>query len=530
MKLNYKRTFCVGFAFFLICIFWQAYDTLVPKILTDKFGMSQTWSGVIMAMDNVIALLLLPVFGALSDRHNGKKGKRTPFVKVGALFAIALLMLLGVTEYAQLQKVKAISKSTPETLSVLYDNVQGKTLKTPDGKVYTLSETPVVDVITINKADFTSFLLAENNDTKENEEANKKYTDYVVPARQAYAHSQTVKSPAALVAFVASLLAVLIAMASFRSPAVALMPDVTVKPLRSKANAVINLMGSVGGALVLVLGILFGTGKPDNALMAYWPFFGVVGLLMAASLFIFLNTVNEPKFVAEMEKKTSELEIEEEIAKIGKEEEAEEPQKKKLSKAELKSLFLILVSVVFWFMGYNAVTSKYSVYADNVLQLDYNTTLLIANAAAIIAFLPVGALSSKIGRKKAILIGVTLLATSFFIASFMRAGDSIIVMDVLFVMAGIGWATINVNSYPMVVELAKGGDTGKYTGIYYAASMTAQAITPPLSGIFMDMRRTTLFPYAAIFVALAFVTMYFVKHGDNRPEMKKGLEAFADED
>ena len=177
-----------------------------------------------------------------------------------------------------------------------------------------------------------------------------------------------------------------------------------------------------------------------------------------------------------------------------------------------------MMSVVFWFFGYNAVTSKYAVYASSVLDLDYNLTLMIATGAAIVAYIPVGALASKIGRRKTILIGIVILGGSFLAASFIRAGSPVMVMNLLFATAGIGWATINVNSYPMVVELSRGGDVGKYTGFYYTASMAAQTLTPIISGFLMDtLGMTTLFPYGAVFVLLAFVTMLGVKHGDNRP-------------
>ena len=202
----------------------------------------------------------------------------------------------------------------------------------------------------------------------------------------------------------------------------------------------------------------------------------------------------------------------------------------KLSRAEFTSLLLILASVVLWYFGYNAVTSKYSVYAGEVLNLDYNLTLIIAQAAAIISYIPVGVISSKFGRKKMILAGVVMLGVAFGAASFMRAGSSALVMNIIFILAGIGWATINVNSFPMVVELSKNSDVGKYTGFYYTASMAAQTITPVFSGIFLDIKMTTLFPYATIFVALAFVTMMFVRHGDSKPEAKANLEAFADAD
>jgi MFS family permease len=304
----------------------------------------------------------------------------------------------------------------------------------------------------------------------------------------------------------------LLAMGTFRSPAVALMPDVTPKPLRSKGNAIINLMGTVGGIFILLLGTVLGTGSDKNALMDYTLFFSLVAALMLVALGLFIWKVRENAWAAE----SAAMEI------------AEEPEKtdegdRKLTRGELCSLLLILASVAFWYMGYNAVTSKYSVYAGSVLNMDYNTTLLLANAAGVVSYIPVGLLSARFGRKKMILGGVLMLFASFLIASFMRADSSVLLMNVLFVLAGIGWATINVNSYPMAVELARGSQVGKYTGYYYTASMAAQVITPVLSGVFLDIRLTTLFPYAAIFVALSFVTMLFVRHGDVKPEAKQTI-------
>jgi MFS family permease len=221
--------------------------------------------------------------------------------------------------------------------------------------------------------------------------------------------------------------------------------------------------------------------------------------------------------------------MQEESVRLGIEEKEENTgEKRKLSSGEKRSLLFILASIALWYMGYNAVTSKYAVYAGNILNMDYNTTLLLAQAAAIVAYLPAGIVASKIGRKKTIMAGVIMLTAAFGSASFLRAGSSVLVMNVLFALAGIGWATINVNSFPMVVEMCSGGDIGKYTGYYYTASMSAQIITPMLSGFFMDMDgvgMTVLFPYAAIFAGLAFVTMMMVKHGDAKPEGKKGLEA-----
>ncbi len=508
MKLNYKRTILVGFAFFLISAFWQAYDATIPVILTNKFGMSQTWSGVIMALDNILAVFMLPLFGALSDKCLGNKfGKRTPFITIGTTIAAIALVSLSFVDAMQLQNIQDVSKiDDPASLSVIYDTQMDKELITPEGDVFVLSDK-------FTKEEFVAIRTTD---------ADSDYTNYVTPARLSYASEQTAKDPVPLVLFIALLLVVLVSMATFRSPAVALMPDVTVKPLRSKANAIINLMGTAGGILVLVLGMVFATSSVKNSLMNYTVFYGVVAAIMVGALIVFLLTVKERAWSAQMQQDSIRLGIEEAEADTG-------TQKRKLSKAEAQSLIFILASIALWYFGYNAVTSKYSVYASSILQKDYNTTLLIAQAAAIISYLPAGMIASKIGRKKTILAGVVMLAAAFGSASFMRAGSPTWLMNILFALAGIAWATINVNSFPMVVEMCSGADIGKYTGYYYTASMTAQIITPMFSGMLMDMPNlgmTVLFPYAAIFVALAFVTMSLVKHGDGRVEAKKGLEAF----
>ena len=514
MKLNYKRTILVGFAFFLICAFWQAYDATIPVILTNKFGMSQTASGVIMALDNILAVFMLPIFGALSDKCRSKKGKRTPFITIGTTVAAVLLVALAFVDNAQLRNVSDISAiDDPATLSVIYEQQADATLQTPEGEEFVLSQV-------FSQEDFTS-IRSEISLASGKTTPNPDYTNYVVPARQACAAAATAQQPVPMYLFIGLLLALLIAMAIFRSPAVALMPDVTVKPLRSKANAVINLMGTAGGILVLVLGIVFATSAVKNAMMNYYVYYGIIAFLMLGALAIFVLTVREPQWAKEMQEASASLE--EEVEENG--------EKRRLSKSEIISMLLILASVALWYIGYNAVTSKYSLYASSVLGMDYNTTMLIAQGAAIVSYLPAGMVASKLGRKKTILGGVVMLTAAFAIAAFMRAGSPVLLMNVLFALAGIGWATINVNSFPMVVELCSGGDIGKFTGYYYTASMAAQVITPIFSGFLMDqMGMVVLFPYAAIFAGLAFVTMFFVKHGDSKVQAKKGLEALDIED
>lgn len=520
MKLNYKRTIFVGFAFFLICAFWQAYDNTIPLILTNKFGLSQTASGVVMALDNVLALFMLPLFGAISDRHRGKRGRRTPFILWGTLAAAILFVALSFVDHAQLGRIEEISVvDDPKALALIYDSESEKELMTPEGETYILAQEYSRDEF----CGIQSKISVTNGKGEPKEETNPDFINYVVPARQSYAWGVTRSEPTALIVFIALLLLLLIAMATFRSPAVALMPDVTIKPLRSKANAVINLMGSAGGVLVLVLGMLFATSKAANAMMSYTAYFSVIAAIMLLALGLFLWQVREPRFVAEMQEESKRLGMEEE-------EKAEET-KGKLGRAQRRSLIFLLASIVLWFMGYNAVTSKYSVYASNVLHKDYNLTLIIAQAAAIIAYLPVGFAASRVGRKKTILAGIVMLGAAFTAACFLRENSPGLLMNAMFALAGIGWATINVNSFPMVVEMCRGSDVGKYTGIYYTASMAAQTVTPMISGYLMDkLGMTALFPYAAVFVALAFVTMLFVLHGDNKPAAKSGLEALNVED
>ena len=522
MKLNTKRTILVGFAFFLICAFWQIYDVTIAMTLTSKFGLSQTASGVVMALDNILALFMLPLFGGISDRCKAKSGRRTPFIRTGTILAVCFLLLLSVADNAQLANVERYSKvNDPATMGIIYDEQKDATLVTPEGVEYQLS-----DLYT--REEFMQ-LTTDSKTTERNKfgrevEVNL-YTRHVVPARQACAAAVTDQNPGTLIIFLGILLLLLISMATFRTPAVALMPDVTLKPLRSKANAIINLMGNAGGIIVLGIGSVLAISKVKNAYMSYTGVYAIVAGIMLTALAVFLLTVKEPKWVAEMQQKSIELGLD-------KPEEPVQPgEKKKLSKAELRSLIFLLASIVLWFFGYNAITSKYTVYAQNVLDKDATTTLLLANVAAIIAYLPVGMVASKIGRKKTILAGIVMLFTAFFVGCFLTASSPTWLMTAMFILAGVAWATINVNSFPMVVEMCTGADVGKYTGFYYTASMAAQSLTPTVSGIFMDkIAMTSLFPYASIFVGLAFFTMLMVKHGDSKAEAKKGLEAFDNDD
>lgn len=418
MKLNYKRTFLIGLAFLSISAFWQMYDNVIPLILKNTFGMGETITGAIMAADNVLALFLLPIFGALSDKVSTPIGKRMPFIVGGTTLAFIFLMILP---------------------------------------------------------------FADN--TKN------------------------------IVLFVGGLFILLISMGTYRSPAVALMPDLTPKQLRSKANAVINLMGAVGGVYTLIMiKIMVGTGETPN----YYPLFLSVGLFMVINVAILLFTIKENKVCKEINVKDEPEETE--VAKA-------EKNTGKLPKDVKRSLIFILLSVAFWFIAYNAVTTAFSRYATHVWGLEgggYADCLLIATVAAIISYIPIGFLASKIGRKKMILIGIVLLGSCFFAAGLYNTYHWSMV--IFFGIIGFAWAAIGVNSYPMVVEMSSAGDVGKYTGLYYTFSMSAQVITPILSGVLLEkVSYRTLFPYSVTFCILAFITMSQVRHGDSKPVQKKSM-------
>ncbi len=432
MKLNTKRTILVGLAFLSISAFWQAYDNVVPLILKNTFDMPDDIAGVIMALDNMLALFLLPFFGKLSDRCRSRIGKRMPFILGGTVCAVVLMNLL-----------------------------------------------PMADRL----------------------------------------HS--------LPLFITALGLLLVAMGTYRSPAVALMPDVTPKPLRSKGNAIINLMGALGGVFTLVMVSLLVTkdaaGKEDYAAL----FLAVSGL-MVVSVAVLLCTIRENKLAAEVTAINDQLDRENPV------QEEEQPQAgaqgfKALPADLRRSLILILCSVSLWFMGYNAVTTAFTKYMSVQWGYDIKAAsqcLMVATVGAVVSYIPVGSLSARFGRKRMIQSGVAVLALSFAAAGLFTTFHPL--AYVIFALVGMAWSMINVNSYPMVVEISKSSEVGKFTGYYYTFSMAAQIATPILSGWLLEhVGYHTLFPYAALMVAASFVTISLTRHGDSRPD-KPGskLEAF----
>ena len=344
------------------------------------------------------------------------------------------------------------------------------------------------------------------------------------------------------VAFVVVLGLLLVAMGTYRSPAVALMPDVTPKPLRSKGNAIINLMGALGGLLYLgaaaviysdnsrfALGQLTAPDGTQVPVLDYTVLFAVVAGIMTVSVVILAATIREPKLAAETAAYEAKHPEENLVTR-------EADGSEKLPKAVRRSLLFLLLSISLWYIGYNGVTTWFTTYISRVMGEGIggaSTCLLVATGGAILSYIPIGQISSRIGRKKTILGGCALLALCFLTGFLVTANATAITppMYILFALVGLAWAAINVNSLPMVVEMCKGSDVGKFTGYYYTFSMAAQVVTPVVAGSLLKyVSYKTLFPYAAFFTALSFVTMLFVRHGDNKAVAKKGLDAYDTED
>lgn len=426
MKLNCKRTILIGLAFLSISAVWQMYDNIIPLILKNTFGFKETVTGTIMALDNVLALFLLPFFGALSDKINTPIGKRMPFILIGTSVAAIALALL-----------------------------------------------PFADM------------------TKN------------------------------LILFVVTLFVLLLALGFYRSPAIALMPDLTEKPLRSKGNAIINLMGAVGGLYALIMISVFGGAK------TYFPLFLSIAIFMVICIAVLFLTIKENKLRALMPAQEDEDDNTDNAST------STDAEAKKLPKEVKKSLIFILLSVFLWFFAYNALTTAFSRYATTVWRLkggSYTYCLMIAMVSAIISYIPIGHIASRIGRKKTILMGIGLITLSYLcIGLYAEYHFSIMLF---FCIIGFAWASIGVNSLPMVVDICSAGDIGKYTGYYYTFSMAAQVITPIFSGALLEnIGYRILLPYAVFFSTLSFITMLMVKHGDSKPLAKKSaLENFDIED
>lgn len=613
LRLDYAQTFKVGFAFAIIMIFWTAYDFVVPLLLEHAYGLSNTIRGLIMGLDNLLSLFMLPLFGKLSDNAHGKLvkkyGRRTPFIVIGTLASVVLMVFVPIStlnqqktatniengylaqldedtfmeerlaeflawegSYADMDYMAMNEFTADDFMQIRYDDkftatkaflgMLGATTYRYDGAEVSLDDAVPELGYTLNDWNGDGTLTYDDIRI-----GNENYDKYVASGMNTWISDQiydqatnTTAGHKSLAVYMVILLLVLIAMATFRSPAVALMPDVTPKPLRSQGNAVINLCGGIGGAIAFLIYtiVLFGE-RLENYVIIFASVAGGMLLLLAG----FLAFVREKKMVQRCHEICEEYGItdeDEEPATVSPDESVTEGDadmrparddisdealeiaraktrklrtpkewwnaKSKSEQARFVSFLLILGSIFMWFMGYNAVSSNLSVYTTKALNLDAGVASIISGISmgiSAIAFIPVGYMAAKLGRRKTIMIGLAMAIVSFLlIFAFVKPDSNALVPAALFALfyliSGFGLIIINVNTLPMVVELSTDTTVGQYTGYYYVATMSAQAITPMFAGMVMDaFEDRGLFIYSAIFIAFSIILMAFVKHGDSKP-------------
>lgn len=470
LKLNVKRTMLIGFAFFGILLLWQVYDSWCPTFLTELFtkalpGKSnkevQYLVGVMMAIDNLAALILLPIFGHLSDKTHTKIGKRMPYILVGTFVCSVAFPFIPVLFH--------------------YNSLVG-----------------VIIMMAI---------------------------------------------------------VVLFAM-MYRNPAVALMPDITPKPLRSKANGIINIMGYIGGAFATVVGIFFvlsdylgsavlsdGTPKPHtwafNNIWAIEAPFLVASVLMLISAIVLFFTVRENEIEEQMK---DEMAIGEEQAEVIDKVVEDAP----MSKNNKRMLIFILIAEVFWFMADNGIGTFMGNYAIYFLKTSSSSNMIntiVGGVGSVVGFAIGGSIASKIGRKWTLFGGLSLTLVSYIIWAVLTfavgglagSGKFPVWIYVIWFVKGFGMSLVHVNSFPMVVELCPNSKIGAFTGYYYAASMAAQTITPIALGslLLIDGFSWEYLPvYALICVVISAVVFLFVKNVKSvKTSFKSGLEGIGqDED
>lgn len=439
LKLDYKHTFYIGFAFFAILMLWQVYNTYCPLILNEllesKFNNADRLTyviGIIMALDNLAALILMPIFGNLSDKTHSKFGKRMPYIIIGMLLSSIAFPMIAVF--------------------YIYNNLIG------------------------------------------------------------------------VIVFMGLFLTI---MQCYRSPAVALMPDITPKPLRSSANGIINLVGYVGAILGGILAMIFKKHDGEVLSLSYlWPFL-ISSICMLVAMVFLTFKINEPKL---LEKNKEDIELGEKFSQSIE----EIKDDSKLTKKNRINLIIILFAVFFWFMSFNAIETFNSLFCQKIIGTSsiHGTFTILLTVSSLISFIIFPKLSYKIGRKWSIVIGISLLIFGFgFIAIACFTMNIDIVKFIIYcctIIIGIGWALININSYPMIVEMSNKHNVGKFTGYYYTASMIAQTLTPIVVGLIMSFNSTglkLLYVYAAIMMVIALVIFIFSKEKRDitKKEEKKSL-------
>ena len=437
LKLNLKNTFKIAFAFFGILMVWQVYNTYCPIILEamlKELGVKETnyLVGIIMALDNVVAIFVMPLFGRLSDKTNTKWGKRMPYVVIGMALTIIVFPFIA--------------------LMCMWNIFAG---------------------------------------------------------------------------VIVFMMLFLVIMQSYRSPAVALMPDITPKPLRSTANGIINLIGYLGGAFATVLG-MFGIFKlnADSSLAeiqdkVIWPFVVCTAVLVAVLVFLVV-TIKENKILEETKE---DILYGEELSDTYE----QIDENNILSKKDKKNFIIILIAIFLWFMSFNSFETFGSLYFKNIVgdSTMYSTMATVLSIASIVTFLIFSNLSNRVGRKFSIILGLIILSlalSSIAVVSLLPdikftndEGNVVIGWKIFYigmsVLIGFGWALVNINSFPMIVEYSNSKNLGKFTSYYYLSSMMAQSLTPILVGLIMDYNKSgqkLLFVYAASIMILAVIVFMFV--------------------
>ena len=450
IKMEYGKAVLISLPFFAITLFWQAYDTIMPQILAYHYGMSSALLGGIMGIDNLVALVFLPLFGILSDRVNTKMGRRTPFILWGTIGGAICFSLMAFADRLQLSQLAA-------------SGILGKFAAAADPAA-------------------KAAVIAE-----------------IGAAR--------ISNPGNFILMMGALLGGVFLMSLFRAPATALPQDVFIRPLRSKANAVLNIMGGIAGIIFLVLNkrlaSLFG---------GYFNLMIASSLIMLVGLALYMLTVREPVLVARVAEENKRLGL------------ASDPETAasggKLDKPARKSLFFILAVVVFMYMGYNAFSTHFSLYAIKQLGMTPSSLsgpLLVRVVSVLIFCIPSAMISTKIGRKRTARIGLAIVAVTLGMVAFLTPATARLITPI-FAVFGFGFALVSVNMGPMVTELCSDADTGRYMGYYYLANTIAQIVTPAFAGFFIDkVGQTSLAVYSSAFMVLGFAATYFIKHGDSKP-------------
>ena len=468
LKLDYKKTILTGFGFLATSIAWAIYDPYITKILNNLLSNSSTvtaWSNWLVEK--------LPILTKFAEAQ----GENVALV--GGGFTLVPLFIGIIMTFDNIFGV-----IFQPTFGKLSDNCHSKLGKR---RPFIVIGAPISAVLF-----------------------------FLIPIVFLNTHSLPL-TMVFIILFV-------FVMSLWRAPIVALMPDLTPPALRSEGNAVINLMGAFGGLYTLIMmKVAVTTDAAGNA--NYTALFASVAGLMVTAIAILVLTIREKKLVAEMKAINYGVNEDEDQGKT-----ETVNGKEKLPKPVLKSLLLILTTIGLWFLGYNAVTTFFTSYATATWSggLSHaSTCLMVATVAAVASYIPIGMISAKIGRRNMIRIGLLTAAAGFAVATFC-AREFSFYLYIVFAVVGFAQASVTVNTFPMVWEISRSGNVGKYTGFDYTVSMTAQTVTPFLVGIFLDkLGNDALFPYGLVFVLLALIPISLAKHGDNRPEAPKSkLEAF----